>query len=128
MRKDVKLCFDLVQLVSASTAGGNAAAPSACPALSVPHPTASPYSATSLKWLHVSPICSPGLELGLLGPHDDDATQDNAVSSSSDARTRPPGGRPPQGRINAPCLERLLKSTESIIVSKGAGGSKSGSC
>ncbi|XP_023666955.1 uncharacterized protein ciartb [Paramormyrops kingsleyae] len=122
------------KLVSTNTAVGTAEAHSACQSLSVPNTMASPYSATSLKWLHVSPICSPGLEPGLMGLHqrpprrDDDATQDNAVSSSSDARTESAGGRPPQGKINAPCLERLLKSTESIIMSKGAGGSKSGSC
>ncbi|XP_048829309.1 circadian-associated transcriptional repressor [Brienomyrus brachyistius] len=122
------------KLVSTITAVSTAAAHSACQALSVPHTVANPYSATSLKWLHVSPICSPGPELGLMGLHerlprrDDDATQDNAVSSSSDARREPPGGRPPQGKINAPCLERLLKSTESIITSKDAGGPKSSSC
>ncbi|XP_062402539.1 uncharacterized protein LOC134093499 [Sardina pilchardus] len=31
-------------------------------------------------------------------------------------------GRPPLGKINAPCLERLLKATESIITQRGGGG------
>ncbi|KAJ8252251.1 hypothetical protein COCON_G00215630 [Conger conger] len=86
------------------------------------------YSATHLKWLHTSPICSPSaaLALGRLGrwrgpaPGGDDLTQDSAVSSSTD----PPPGAPrrPPGKIVAPCLERLLKSTESIITRKGAEG------
>ncbi|KAL2093231.1 hypothetical protein ACEWY4_010543 [Coilia grayii] len=147
-----------------------------------------PYSATSLKWLHTSPICSltaeqaqGGASLRVAAPataaaphHDQDLTQDNAVSSSTDAATPPaavvvgngkaggargksdsgpagpplrqapppspspppppppppplpppasaPSARPPLGKINAPCLERLLKSTESIITRRGSGG------
>ncbi|XP_034391616.1 circadian-associated transcriptional repressor [Cyclopterus lumpus] len=85
-------------------------------------------SASNLKWLHTSPICSPTAEQAqagsrhLLSPRD--RTQDNAVSSSTDSHTKTdlvPRG-PPPGKINAPCLERLLKSTESIIIRKGAGG------
>lgn len=82
------------------------------------------YSASNLKWLHTSPICSPTAE-NLLAPRDRDLTQDNSVSSSTDGhvKTDPvPRGPPPPGKINAPCLERLLKSTESIITRKGAGG------
>eukprot|EP00064_Thunnus_orientalis_P000355 superscaffoldBa00000018_g355 len=88
------------------------------------------YSASNLKWLHTSPICSPTAEQTqagprhLLPPRDRDLTQDNAVSSSTDSHTKTdsvPRG-PPPGKINAPCLERLLKSTESIITRKGTGG------
>ncbi|KAG7245364.1 hypothetical protein INR49_010814 [Caranx melampygus] len=84
------------------------------------------YSANNLKWLHTSPICSPTAEQAqagprhLLSPRDRDLTQDNAVSSSTDTHTKTdsvPRGLPP-GKINAPCLERLLKSTESIITRK----------
>ncbi|KAJ8417269.1 hypothetical protein AAFF_G00284960 [Aldrovandia affinis] len=91
------------------------------------------YSANHLKWLHTSPVCPPSAELALgrlrrwpaAAPGDKDVTQDNAVSSSTDP---PPGGqRPPPGKINAPCLERLLKSTESIITRKGAGDAKESS-
>lgn len=87
------------------------------------------YSASNLKWLHTSPICSPTAEQAqagprhLLPPRDRDLTQDNSVSSSTDSHTKTdsvPRG-PPPGKINAPCLERLLKSTESIITRKGVG-------
>ncbi|XP_041853166.1 circadian-associated transcriptional repressor isoform X2 [Melanotaenia boesemani] len=87
------------------------------------------YSANNLKWLHTSPICSPTAEQAqagprhLLTPRDRDLTQDNAVSSSTDSHTQTdsvPRG-PPPGKINAPCLERLLKSTDSIITRKGTG-------
>ncbi|XP_064169247.1 circadian-associated transcriptional repressor [Anguilla rostrata] len=84
------------------------------------------YSATHLKWLHTSPICSPSAQraLGRLrrwraeAAGAQDVTQDSSVSSSTDP---PPGPqhRPP-GKIVAPCLERLLKSTESIITRKSA--------
>lgn len=87
------------------------------------------YSATHLKWLHTSPICSPSAELALgrlrrwraSAPGGQDATQDSSVSSSTD----PPPGAPrrPPGKIVAPCLERLLKSTESIVTRKHATGS-----
>ncbi|XP_071354658.1 uncharacterized protein [Trachinotus anak] len=88
------------------------------------------YSANNLKWLHTSPICSPTAEQAqagprhLLSPRDRDLTQDNAVSSSTDTHTKTdsvPRGLPP-GKINAPCLERLLKSTESIITRKETRG------
>ncbi|CAL8244024.1 unnamed protein product [Lota lota] len=105
--------------------------------------SSSPYSATSLKWLHTSPICSPktagqgqpttttsssstpsGCTLG--------ATQDNAVSSSSDGgrfRRRPasvngrhharqapltPPAVPPF-KLRSPCLERLLQAKDSVV-------------
>ncbi|KAI3371295.1 hypothetical protein L3Q82_023912 [Scortum barcoo] len=88
------------------------------------------YSASNLKWLHTSPICSPTAEQAqagprhLLAPRDRDLTQDNAVSSSTDSHTKTDSVSrgPPPGKINAPCLERLLKSTESIITRKGTGG------
>ncbi|AWP08421.1 putative circadian-associated transcriptional repressor-like [Scophthalmus maximus] len=88
------------------------------------------YSSSNLKWLHTSPICSPTAEQAqagprhLLAPRDRDLTQDNAVSSSTDTHTKTdsvPRGLPP-GKINAPCLERLLKSTESIITRRETGG------
>ncbi|TNN86888.1 Circadian-associated transcriptional repressor [Liparis tanakae] len=90
-------------------------------------------SASHLKWLHPSPICSPTAPQAqagsrhLLSPRD--RTQDNAVSSSTDGHRKTdsvPRG-PPPGKINAPCLEKLLKSTESIIVRKGTGGLTDGS-
>ncbi|XP_057693251.1 circadian-associated transcriptional repressor [Corythoichthys intestinalis] len=83
------------------------------------------YSASNLKWLHTSPICSPTVEQAQAAPRHvsspRDLTQDSAVSSSTDSpanRDSVPRG-PPPGKINAPCLERLLKSTESIISRKG---------
>ncbi|XP_029010175.1 circadian-associated transcriptional repressor [Betta splendens] len=96
------------------------------------------YSASNLKWLHTSPICSPAAEQAPAGPRrplspaDEDPTQDNAVSSSTDSRARtdsvprgpppPPPPPPPPGKISAPCLERLLRSTESIITRRGTRG------
>ncbi|KAJ0028893.1 hypothetical protein NQD34_003890 [Periophthalmus magnuspinnatus] len=85
------------------------------------------YSASNVKWLHTSPICSP-----VCSPtaeqsqaKDRDLTQDNAVSSSTDCHiqteTRAQG--PPLGKIKAPCLEKLLKSTESIITHRMDGSS-----
>ncbi|TWW75713.1 circadian-associated transcriptional repressor [Takifugu rubripes] len=88
------------------------------------------YSASNLKWLHTSPICSATAEHAqavprhLLPPRDKDLTQDNLVSSSTDSQSKTdsvPRGPPPR-KINAPCLERLLKSTESIISRKGPSG------
>ncbi|XP_076863621.1 uncharacterized protein ciartb [Brachyhypopomus gauderio] len=89
-----------------------------------------PYSSTNLKWLHTSPICSPvadqvqGTVRNFLTTHGDaDVTQDNSVSSTMDSpHMDPVPSQPPLGKINAPCLERLLKSTESIIGQKGSGG------
>lgn len=83
------------------------------------------YSASNLKWLHTSPICSPTAERGQ-SARDRDLTQDCAVSSSTDCpsetTTAAPRGPqpppPPLGKINAPCLERLLRSTESIITQR----------
>nr|XP_006629114.2 PREDICTED: circadian-associated transcriptional repressor [Lepisosteus oculatus]XP_015198991.1 PREDICTED: circadian-associated transcriptional repressor [Lepisosteus oculatus] len=91
-------------------------------------PPSGTTSSTNLKWLHTSPICTPSVEhaLGRLGhraaARESDVTQDNAVSSSTDGR------RPPPGKINAPCLERLLKATESIISHKGTGSAKETGC
>ncbi|XP_061677532.1 circadian-associated transcriptional repressor [Syngnathoides biaculeatus] len=82
------------------------------------------YSANNLKWLHTSPICSPTAEQAQAAPRNmatpRDLTQDSAVSSTTDspANTDSTPKGPPQGKINAPCLERLLKSTESIITRK----------
>ncbi|XP_051976089.1 uncharacterized protein LOC127638553 [Xyrauchen texanus] len=91
-----------------------------------------PYSAANLKWLHTSPICSPAAEQAqgtvqnfLTAHRDKDTTQDNSVSSSTDrlcSETDSTPSRLPPGKINAPCLERLLKSTESIITQKGSVG------
>lgn len=91
-----------------------------------------PYSATNLKWLHTSPICSPTAEQAqgtvrnyLTAHREKDTTQDNSVSSSTDSaytKTDSTPNRAPPGKINAPCLERLLKSTESIITQKGSVG------
>lgn len=106
--------------------------PPACSkVLRVVEPTpAGAYSASNLKWLHTSPICSATAEHAqavprhLLPPRDKDLTQDNLVSSSTDSQSKTdsvPRGPPPR-KINAPCLERLLKSTESIISRKGPSG------
>ncbi|XP_030222085.1 circadian-associated transcriptional repressor isoform X2 [Gadus morhua] len=59
-------------------------------------------------------------------PRDQALTQDSAVSSSTDRYAKTdaaaPLKPPPLGKkINAPCLERLLKSTESIIGHKASG-------
>lgn len=76
------------------------------------------YSASNMKWLHTSPICSPTAEQSRA--KDRDLTQDSAVSSSTDCHTetKPTPRGPPLGKINAPCLERLLRSTESIITQR----------
>lgn len=60
-----------------------------------------------------------------VAPRDKALTQDSAVSSSTDRRTKTDAAvllkAPPVGKkINAPCLERLLKSTESIISRKAS--------
>ncbi|KAG7323961.1 hypothetical protein KOW79_011977 [Hemibagrus wyckioides] len=91
-----------------------------------------PYSATNLKWLHTSPICSPTADQGqrtvrnlLTARRDEDATQDNSVSSTIDTPELNMDSvpcHPPPGKISAPCLERLLKSTESIINHKASRG------
>lgn len=88
------------------------------------------YTATNLKWLHTSPICSPTAENRpernvrnfLTACQNQDVMQDNSVSSTIDT-PEPQDSvpcQPPQ--INAPCLERLLKSTESIISHNVTGG------
>ncbi|KAK7891521.1 hypothetical protein WMY93_023484 [Mugilogobius chulae] len=68
------------------------------------------YSASNVKWLHTRAEPAP----------DTDLTQDSAVSSSTDcfSQTEPRARGPPLRRINAPCLEKLLKSTESIITQR----------
>uniref|UniRef100_A0A1A8MVQ1 Chromosome 1 open reading frame 51 n=1 Tax=Nothobranchius pienaari TaxID=704102 RepID=A0A1A8MVQ1_9TELE len=88
------------------------------------------YSANNLKWLHTSPICSPAAEEAQASPRhlllsrDRDLTQDNAVSSSTDSQTKtaPMPRGPPPGKIRAPCLEQLLKSTDSIVTRRETGG------
>lgn len=127
---EIKLCFLLFQQLSPVTTTAavspvtDSDPPAAVKALRVTDLTPpGAYSASNLKWLHTSPICSPTAEHPL-SPRDRDLTQDNSVSSSTDGHTKtgsvPRGPLP--GKINAPCLERLLKSTESIITRKGAGG------
>ncbi|KAM9496818.1 uncharacterized protein ciartb [Clarias gariepinus] len=99
------------------------------------HMPPAPYSTTHLKWLHTTPICSPTAEQGqrmvrnlLTARRDEDVTQDNSVSSTIDTpelNMDSVPSQPPPGKISAPCLERLLKSTESIInhkASRGASG------
>ncbi|KAI1889547.1 hypothetical protein AGOR_G00163990 [Albula goreensis] len=60
------------------------------------------HSATSLKWLHTSPICSPTVEPGAslrqrATPGGRGVTQDNSVSSSTDpAPTTPTPPKPPK--------------------------------
>ncbi|XP_068189030.1 circadian-associated transcriptional repressor-like [Antennarius striatus] len=93
------------------------------------------YASTHLKWLHTSPICSlrtpdPSLSRCAASTSQLEATQDNAVSSSTDLRTRPPwplGANagltqgPPPFKISSPCLERLLQAKESIIAPRTEG-------
>lgn len=117
---------------------------SSAPSLSTSPPSSrtssGPDSATILKWLHTSPICSPKTAgqgqptttattplspLGC-GPG---ATQDSAVSSSTDvgARSRrsshrrrdrllaPPATTAPTFKLRSPCLERLLRAKGSVV-------------
>ncbi|XP_068598183.1 circadian-associated transcriptional repressor-like [Brachionichthys hirsutus] len=93
-------------------------------------------ASTHLKWLHTSPICSPRTpepSLSRCAPFSPPlaVTQDNAVSSSTDLRTRPlwPLGAgagliqgPPASNISSPCLERLLQAKESIVAPGIKGG------
>ncbi|XP_024138103.1 circadian-associated transcriptional repressor [Oryzias melastigma] len=113
--------------VSPASAGDPAAATKLLSVTDLTPPEA--YSANNLKWLHTSPICSPVAEQAQAGPRqpppplrDRDLTQDSAVSSSTDGLTKtdPVPRGPLPGKINAPCLERLLKSTDSIITRRGA--------
>ncbi|XP_069572048.1 circadian-associated transcriptional repressor-like isoform X2 [Brachyistius frenatus] len=87
---------------------GSAPPPPAPPPPPLPPPPS--YSSTHLKWLHASPVGSPKTPEASPSGHRE-ATQDNAVSSSTDS---PAGPRPPF-KIRSPCLERLLQAKESII-------------
>lgn len=106
-------------------------------------PPANAYSATHLKWLHTSPICSLKTPEPTLGRppapasppparYNLEVTQDNAVSSSTDSQSEPlhhPNANPrlSQGplpfKISSPCLERLLQAKDSIITSRLLGDS-----
>lgn len=102
-----------------------------------PRPPAASHSCTHLKWLHMSPICSLKTPEATLGQPTAattshlDATQDNAVSSSTDTgplqtpnhHRHPPRlyRGPPPFKITSPCLERLLQAKESIIAPRTAG-------
>ncbi|XP_064192029.1 circadian-associated transcriptional repressor-like [Anguilla rostrata] len=127
--------------ISASVPASHCALPSNSKAQQASEATApGAHSATNLKWLHTSPICSPAEEPSTRAPRQRATpraravTQDNAVSSSTDpdpegdpapnhkACPLPPQSQPPSGKISAPCLERLLKSTESIVTRRGVGG------
>ncbi|XP_048113130.1 LOW QUALITY PROTEIN: uncharacterized protein LOC125303414 [Alosa alosa] len=124
-----------------------------------------PYSATNLKWLHTSPICSLTAEhaqgtslrtttataaAAAVPPSQRDqphagqrsvlqhgrrqghcrrrqqqqhhARQNGLTVATAGGAAPAAPGRPPLGKINAPCLERLLKATESIITQRGTGG------
>ncbi|KAI1904451.1 hypothetical protein AGOR_G00005780 [Albula goreensis] len=98
-------------------------------ALGVSEPTPlGVYSATNLKWLHTSPICSPSVEMAagrlrrwpVALPGCKDVTQDNAVSSSTDSQLPPNGQRPPLGKINAPawrdCSSPLRASSAAKVL------------
>ncbi|XP_022604520.1 circadian-associated transcriptional repressor-like isoform X2 [Seriola dumerili] len=99
------------------------------------------YSSTHLKWLHTSPICSlktlestlgqPAASASPLSARcSNEATQDNAVSSSTDSHTEPPrrlsanprlSRGPLPFKISSPCLERLLQAKDSIIAPRAMG-------
>ncbi|XP_062847854.1 circadian-associated transcriptional repressor [Trichomycterus rosablanca] len=129
LHKKPKLSSEPV-LMSASTS--NPCTTSTAKAMNVSDltPPAS-YTATNLKWLHTSPICSPTAEHTrrtvrnfLTARQNQDVMQDNSVSSTIDTPESKDSVpcQPPQGKISAPCLERLLKSTESIISHQVSGG------
>ncbi|XP_051234417.1 circadian-associated transcriptional repressor-like [Dicentrarchus labrax] len=103
---------------------------------------AASYSSTHLKWLHTSAICSlktPESTLSrpaaaaaaasspsaspLPARCSQEATQDNAVSSSTDRRTGRRLATEPRlpFKISSPCLERLLKAKDSIIAPRTVG-------
>ncbi|KAK5915881.1 hypothetical protein CesoFtcFv8_001432 [Champsocephalus esox] len=116
---------------------------------SAPPPPPSPVSfcssdsSTRLKWLHMSPICSLktlGSTLSQPTPASpppppaccsQGATQDSAVSSSTDSLSPPPsrlsrGGALP-AKFTTPCLVRLLQAKDSIITPQRAEDGGSGS-
>ncbi|KAI4830951.1 hypothetical protein KUCAC02_002552 [Chaenocephalus aceratus] len=113
---------------------------------SAPPPPPSPVSfcssdsSTRLKWLHMSPMCSlKTLESTLSQPTpaspppppaccSQGATQDSAVSSSTDSLSAPPswGGALP-AKFTTPCLVRLLQAKDSIITPQRAEDGGSGS-
>ncbi|XP_035538406.1 circadian-associated transcriptional repressor-like [Morone saxatilis] len=96
---------------------------------------AASYSSTHLKWLHTSAVCSlktPESTLSrpaaaaaspLPARCSQEATQDNAVSSSTDRRTGHRLAAEPRlpFKISSPCLERLLKAKDSIIAPRTMG-------
>ncbi|XP_065808625.1 circadian-associated transcriptional repressor [Labrus bergylta] len=102
-------------------------------------PLAASHSSTRLKWLHTSPICSVTTPKSMLArpppsPRparcSPEATQDHAVSSTSELDSETPRHLPPAPRVNrgppplkiiSPCLERLLQAKESVVVPLAAG-------
>ncbi|RXM95142.1 hypothetical protein EOD39_17208 [Acipenser ruthenus] len=121
-----KMCTDTVTPAAAvSIPKADPALPNILPSCNKTHGNGEPaaFSATNFKWLHTSPICSSSLGLALgrhrRTPGGQDVMQDNMVSSSTDAWTNPSHCRPPTSKMNAPCLERLLQSRDSIISDKG---------
>ncbi|MBN3271652.1 CIART protein, partial [Polyodon spathula] len=124
--KKQKMSTDTVTSAAAvSIPKADCALPNILPSCNKTHGNGEPaaFSATNFKWLHTSPVCSssvgPALGRHRTTPGGQDVMQDNMVSSSTDARTNPSHCRPPAGKMNAPCLERLLKSRDSIISGKG---------
>ncbi|XP_058851003.1 circadian-associated transcriptional repressor-like [Acipenser ruthenus] len=124
--KKLKMCTDTVTPAAAvSIPKADPALPNILPSCNKTHGNGEPaaFSATNFKWLHTSPICSSSLGLALgrhrRTPGGQDVMQDNMVSSSTDAWTNPSHCRPPTSKMNAPCLERLLQSRDSIISDKG---------
>jgi len=128
--KRAKLLVSTTVLPGAAVSPFTTSAP--FPAAKAPRVTDLPPSgASNTKWLHSAPLGALAADHGDQGGGGSLATsraltQDSAISSSTDgsrgggAKTDSAPGRPSPAKINAPCLERLLKSTESIIGHKGA--------
>ncbi|KAM7014922.1 uncharacterized protein LKV04_012479 [Tautogolabrus adspersus] len=132
------LCQSVVMIFSLSP-HSSASLP---PLSDVGSPLAASHSSTRLKWLHTSPICSVKTpESTLARPAaspsspppaccSQEATQDHAVSSTSELHSETPHHLPPAPRVSreplpfkiiSPCLERLLQAKDSIIVPLTAG-------
>lgn len=87
------------------------------------------------KLCPVAPEClyfsSHGPPLHWPRPPAPSATQDDAVSSSTDLHAAPPADRPPPApafTIRSPCLEKLLRATDSLVQTRTEPGPDLGPC